>query len=267
MKERGLEVVAAAKADGRWDRAYSSARTAQMPADLTAALDEHPKAKKRYFALSKLARYDILRGLETVKKADTRNRRIAAFIGRPSLLIHNMILHSDSRARCNSQQSKPHTALTVSHSGTLVGLCKREHRHGMGRYSRLTTSFAESHRYIFCVFTDQERLHLLDDVGYVRAGVMCLVSCLARPRIDDIEPACFVPVLKDVVGQVAFLLSGRVNKLKKQRFHFARVSRLGVEFTKDVSFLLPGFGHFYSPFFPAYTSVKPPSTTRSIPRM
>jgi uncharacterized protein YdeI (YjbR/CyaY-like superfamily) len=83
MKERGLEVVAAAKADGRWEAAYSSAKNARMPADLSAALDAHPEAKERYSALSKSAQYQILRGLETVKKAETRARRIAAFVQQP----------------------------------------------------------------------------------------------------------------------------------------------------------------------------------------
>lgn len=80
MTRNGLAAVAAAKADGRWETAYSSAKNTQMPTDFCAALDAHPGAKARYSALSKSAQYQILRGLEIVKKPETRARRIATFV-------------------------------------------------------------------------------------------------------------------------------------------------------------------------------------------
>ena len=43
MTEHGLKQVEAAKADGRWDRAYRSGM--KMPDDLQAAIDAEPKAK------------------------------------------------------------------------------------------------------------------------------------------------------------------------------------------------------------------------------
>src|ERR1041384_7434296 len=45
MTEHGLKEVEAAKADGRWDRAYGSGKNIAIPDDLQAAIDAEPKAK------------------------------------------------------------------------------------------------------------------------------------------------------------------------------------------------------------------------------
>src|SRR3954468_14839543 len=45
MHPAGLAAIEAAKADGRWDRAYDSPGTATVPDDFQAALDEHPEAR------------------------------------------------------------------------------------------------------------------------------------------------------------------------------------------------------------------------------
>jgi uncharacterized protein YdeI (YjbR/CyaY-like superfamily) len=50
MTEHGLRAVDAAKADGRWERAYRSRMA--IPTDLQAAIDSEPKAKKMLQALS-----------------------------------------------------------------------------------------------------------------------------------------------------------------------------------------------------------------------
>ena len=46
MTEHGLEKVKAAKADGRWERAYRSGRNLSIPADLQVAIDAEPKLRK-----------------------------------------------------------------------------------------------------------------------------------------------------------------------------------------------------------------------------
>jgi uncharacterized protein YdeI (YjbR/CyaY-like superfamily) len=46
MTEHGLRHVAAAKADGRWQRAYKGSKEMALPADLLAAINAEPKAKK-----------------------------------------------------------------------------------------------------------------------------------------------------------------------------------------------------------------------------
>ena len=46
MTEHGLKQVEAAKADGRWDRAYESGKEMKIPEDLQAAIDAEPKRRR-----------------------------------------------------------------------------------------------------------------------------------------------------------------------------------------------------------------------------
>jgi uncharacterized protein YdeI (YjbR/CyaY-like superfamily) len=80
MRPAGLAQVEAAKADGRWAAAYDSPRTAEVPADLRAALDAVPAAAAAFAALRATDRYQILVTLQMVKRADTRARRIAGYV-------------------------------------------------------------------------------------------------------------------------------------------------------------------------------------------
>lgn len=82
MLPPGLEQVARARADGRWARAYSSPRTAEVPTELQAALDASPVAAAAFAILGKSARYPFLLAIQKARKAETRARHIAAFIGR-----------------------------------------------------------------------------------------------------------------------------------------------------------------------------------------
>jgi uncharacterized protein YdeI (YjbR/CyaY-like superfamily) len=52
MTAHGLDAVEAAKADGRWDRAYGSGRKMTIPDDLQAAIDAAPKARRMLATLS-----------------------------------------------------------------------------------------------------------------------------------------------------------------------------------------------------------------------
>jgi len=80
MHPAGLAAVEAAKADGRWDRAYDSSGTMTVPADLQAALDERPEAKAFFETLKGSNRYAILYRIQTAVKPESRARRIAEFI-------------------------------------------------------------------------------------------------------------------------------------------------------------------------------------------
>ena len=79
MQESGLVHVRAAKADGRWERAYSVSDM-QVPADFLAALESMPKAKQFYETLTKSNRYAIAYGLESAKKPETRQKRFKKFM-------------------------------------------------------------------------------------------------------------------------------------------------------------------------------------------
>jgi uncharacterized protein YdeI (YjbR/CyaY-like superfamily) len=80
MRPRGLAEVEAAKADGRWAAAYASASRAEVPADLQAALDANPKASAFFATLTGANRYAILYRIGTVKRPETRARKIAEFV-------------------------------------------------------------------------------------------------------------------------------------------------------------------------------------------
>ncbi len=77
MRERGRAEVAAAHADGRWDRAYAGSADAVAPPDLVAALDADPALRARYDALTAAGRYSLLHPLMTAATPQTRERRLA----------------------------------------------------------------------------------------------------------------------------------------------------------------------------------------------
>lgn len=79
MTPRGLAEVEAARADGRWDAAYHSQRTAAVPDDLVAALEAVPGAREFFDGLDSRNRYAVLHRIMTVKKAETRARKIAQY--------------------------------------------------------------------------------------------------------------------------------------------------------------------------------------------
>ncbi len=80
MKSAGLVAIEQAKQAGRWDTAYDSPRGAAVPSDLQAALDASPRAKAFFETLDKANRYAVLWRIQTVKKAETRARKIMHFI-------------------------------------------------------------------------------------------------------------------------------------------------------------------------------------------
>ena len=80
MRPAGTREVDAAKADGRWDAAYAGQATAAVPDDLRAALDASPAAAELFARLDSSNRYAILYRIGSVKKAETRARKIAGFV-------------------------------------------------------------------------------------------------------------------------------------------------------------------------------------------
>jgi uncharacterized protein YdeI (YjbR/CyaY-like superfamily) len=80
MQPAGLAEVERAKADGRWDAAYDSPRTATVPDDLQAALDASPAAREAFAGLNGVNRYAILHRVQTAKRPETRVRRIAKYV-------------------------------------------------------------------------------------------------------------------------------------------------------------------------------------------
>ena len=80
MKAAGLDVIEAAKKDGRWEAAYDSPKAATVPEDFRAALNAAPTAKSFFETLDRANRYAILFRVQTVRKAETRARKIREFV-------------------------------------------------------------------------------------------------------------------------------------------------------------------------------------------
>jgi len=80
MRPAGLAAVEAAKADGRWERAYAGPATITMPDDLAAALAAQPAARAAYDALDGQSHYSVLHRVHTAATPGTRAKRIAAAV-------------------------------------------------------------------------------------------------------------------------------------------------------------------------------------------
>jgi uncharacterized protein YdeI (YjbR/CyaY-like superfamily) len=80
MTEHGLREVAAARADGRWDRAYASGKELKIPADLQAAIDAEPEAKAMLKRLSEQNRFALAFRMHNMKTEAGRQKKIASFV-------------------------------------------------------------------------------------------------------------------------------------------------------------------------------------------
>lgn len=80
MHEAGRAAVRAAQADGRWDRAYAGPATAVIPDDLAAAIAAEPRARAMFDVLTSQNRFALIHRLGTVRRDETRRRRIAEMV-------------------------------------------------------------------------------------------------------------------------------------------------------------------------------------------
>jgi uncharacterized protein YdeI (YjbR/CyaY-like superfamily) len=80
VRPGGLAQIKAAEADGRWEKAYAPASTAEIPADLQDALTQSPKAAAFFATLKGANRYAILYRIGAAKRPETRARKIAEFV-------------------------------------------------------------------------------------------------------------------------------------------------------------------------------------------
>lgn len=76
MTDAGRAAVDAAKADGRWEKAYAPVSEATVPDDLAAAIAADPAAQAMLDVLTKTNRFSIIYRVESVKRAETRERKI-----------------------------------------------------------------------------------------------------------------------------------------------------------------------------------------------
>lgn len=78
MTGHGLKQVEAAKADGRWDRAYR-VKNSELPDDLKAAIDAEPLAKAMFETLTAQNRFALIFRLGNIRTEAGRTKKIADF--------------------------------------------------------------------------------------------------------------------------------------------------------------------------------------------
>lgn len=83
MTPHGQRQVDAAKADGRWDAAYAPIRSASretVPADLRAAIDASPRARRTFETLGRMNLFALTYRTNAMKTPAGRARKIAALV-------------------------------------------------------------------------------------------------------------------------------------------------------------------------------------------
>jgi len=95
MRPAGLREVERARADGRWDRAYAGQAAIEVPDDLLSALAANDAAREFFATISRVNRYAILYRITSVKKPETRARKIAQYV---AMLAAGETIHPDPAA-------------------------------------------------------------------------------------------------------------------------------------------------------------------------
>lgn len=80
MTEHGLKHVEAAKADGRWDKAYGAGKDLKIPDDLQAAIGAEPAAREMLGRLSEQNRFAIAFRTHNMKTEAGRKKKIESFV-------------------------------------------------------------------------------------------------------------------------------------------------------------------------------------------
>jgi uncharacterized protein YdeI (YjbR/CyaY-like superfamily) len=80
MTEHGMKHVEAAKADGRWDRAYGAGKDLKIPDDFMAAIDAEPAAKAMLGQLTEQNRFALAFRVHNLKTEAGRKKKIESFV-------------------------------------------------------------------------------------------------------------------------------------------------------------------------------------------
>jgi uncharacterized protein YdeI (YjbR/CyaY-like superfamily) len=95
MRPPGVAQVEAAKADGRWDKAYNMAKS-EAPADLLAAIRAEPKAFAMYEKLTAQNRFSLTFRTQNMKTAEGRKKKIEGFV---EMLKKGKTIHPNGKKR------------------------------------------------------------------------------------------------------------------------------------------------------------------------
>lgn len=94
MRPAGVAEIDRAKADGRWDAAYSGQASSTVPDDLAAALKANGAAARMFDVLTGTNRYAVLYRIETAKRPETRARRVEELV---AMLARGETIHPQRR--------------------------------------------------------------------------------------------------------------------------------------------------------------------------
>ena len=103
MTEHGLAEVEAAKADGRWQRAYASGKEMTIPDDLQAAIDAEPEAKAMLGKLSAQNRFALAFRTHNMKTPAGRKKKIETFV---AMLKRGETIHPQGKKQGKQQAKK-----------------------------------------------------------------------------------------------------------------------------------------------------------------
>ncbi|MGN6101548.1 MAG: YdeI/OmpD-associated family protein [Devosia sp.] len=103
MTPFGQAQVDAARADGRWERAYAAGRDMQVPDDLLAAIAANPAAQATFETLNRQNLFALAFRVNNLKTAAGRARKIAEFV---DMLARGETLHPNGRAAAR-QKGEP----------------------------------------------------------------------------------------------------------------------------------------------------------------
>ena len=80
MKPSGMKAAEAAKADGRWDRAYDPPGSMTVPQDFLLELSKDAESLAFFEKLNKANKYAIVWRLQTARRPETREKRMTAIL-------------------------------------------------------------------------------------------------------------------------------------------------------------------------------------------
>ena len=95
MTPYGQAPIDAAKADGRWQRAYAAGRNMEVPADLRAAIAANPAALRTFETLNRQNLFALAFRLGNIKTPAGRARKITAFV---EMLARGETIHPNGSA-------------------------------------------------------------------------------------------------------------------------------------------------------------------------
>jgi uncharacterized protein YdeI (YjbR/CyaY-like superfamily) len=102
MTEHGMGEIEAAKADGRWDRAYGSGKGMKIPDDLQAAIDAVPEAKAMIAELSEQNRFALAFRTHNMKTEAGRKRKIETFV---EMLRRGETIHPQRQRKAGAKKA------------------------------------------------------------------------------------------------------------------------------------------------------------------